>query len=174
MTGSLPSAEELYAHLKNSLIEKLQGSDPANTFLVGIYSGGAWLARRLSEELALPNPVGTLNISLYRDDFSKIGLHSQTQPSQIPFDVDGSHIFLIDDILFTGRTIRAALNELFDYGRPASVRLAVLIDRGGRELPFAPDICGGVLPLARGRNYVLSTNDNARFTLAMEEETRHV
>ncbi|HBP28912.1 MAG TPA: bifunctional pyr operon transcriptional regulator/uracil phosphoribosyltransferase PyrR [Advenella kashmirensis] len=174
MTGSLPSAEELYAHLKNALSEKLRGTDPANTYLVGIYSGGAWLARRLCGDLNLPNQPGTLNTSLHRDDFSRIGLHSQTQPSHVPFEVEGAHIFLIDDILFTGRTIRAALNELYDYGRPASVRLGVLIDRGGRELPIAPDICGGVLPLPRGSNYVLAADDDSRFTLTLEEEPRHV
>jgi len=174
MTGSLPSAEELYAHLKHALSEKLRDTDPASTYLVGIYSGGAWLARRLCTDLNLPYQPGTLNTSLHRDDFSRIGLHSQVLPSQVPFEIEGSHIFLIDDILFTGRTIRAALNELYDYGRPASVRLGVLIDRGGRELPIAPDVCGGVLPLPHGRNYVLATDDALRFTLTMEEEVRHV
>ena len=115
--------------------------------MVGIHTGGAWLAERLHRDLKLPLPLGTLDISFYRDDFDKIGLHAQVRPSDIQFEVEGSHIILVDDVLYTGRTIRAAINELFDYGRPGSIRLATLIDRGGRELPIAPQYVGAVLAL---------------------------
>ena len=111
------------------------------TRLVGIHSGGAWVARRLSEILYLPDEPGLLDISFYRDDFGRRGLHPQVRPTSLPFDVENRALILVDDVLYTGRTTRAALNELFDYGRPASVRLAVLADRGGRELPFQPEFC---------------------------------
>ncbi len=109
--------------------------------MVGIHTGGAWLAERLHRDLKLSLPLGTLDISFYRDDFDKIGLHAQVRPSDIQFEVEGSDIILVDDVLYTGRTIRAAINELFDYGRPGSIRLATLIDRGGRELPDRASVC---------------------------------
>ncbi|HUM90105.1 MAG TPA: bifunctional pyr operon transcriptional regulator/uracil phosphoribosyltransferase PyrR, partial [Candidatus Competibacter sp.] len=104
--------------------------------LVGIHTGGVWVAERLQQRLGIAMPLGRLDISFYRDDFSRIGVNPQVRPSELPFDVDDRHLVLVDDVLYTGRTIRAALNELFDYGRPASVLLAVLVDRGGRELPI--------------------------------------
>lgn len=119
-------------------------SDPA---VVGIHTGGVWIAQRLQQRLALATPLGQLDISFYRDDFSRIGVNPQVRPSELPFDVDGRHIILVDDVLYTGRTIRAALNELFDYGRPASVLLAVLVDRGGRELPIEAHVAGSRLEL---------------------------
>ena len=119
-------------------------SDPA---LVGIHTGGVWIAQRLQQRLDLATPLGQLDISFYRDDFSRIGVNPQVRPSDLPFDVDGRHIILVDDVLYTGRTIRAALNELFDYGRPASVLLAVLVDRGGRELPIEAHVAGSRLEL---------------------------
>ncbi len=119
-------------------------SDPA---LVGIHTGGVWIAQRLQQRLDLATPLGQLDISFYRDDFSRIGVNPQVRPSELPFDVDGRHIILVDDVLYTGRTIRAALNELFDYGRPASVLLAVLVDRGGRELPIEAHVAGSRLEL---------------------------
>ena len=130
-TMQLPDAEQLLI----DLTERIRPDIAANTALVGIHTGGVWLAERLHHDLQLPLPPGTLDVSFYRDDFAQIGLHPQVRPSDIPFEVEGSHIILVDDVLYTGRTIRAAINELFDYGRPASVRLAALIDRGGRELP---------------------------------------
>jgi pyrimidine operon attenuation protein/uracil phosphoribosyltransferase len=110
--------------------------------MVGIHTGGAWLARRLHRELGLGEPLGTLDISFYRDDFTRIGINPVVKPSDLPVDVDGRHLVLVDDVLHTGRTIRAALNELFDYGRPASVLLVVLAARVGRELPIEPDVVG--------------------------------
>jgi pyrimidine operon attenuation protein/uracil phosphoribosyltransferase len=111
--------------------------------MIGIRSGGEWVAQRLHQQLELTDELGVIDISFYRDDFSKIGLNPTVKPSQIPWDVDDQHIILVDDVLFTGRTTRAALNEIFDYGRPASVTLVTLLDRKGcRELPFQADIVG--------------------------------
>ncbi len=114
--------------------------DPEQTAMIGIFTGGVWVAQALHRALGLKATLGQLDISFYRDDFSQIGLHPQVRASNIPFDVDGRHIILVDDVLYTGRTIRAAMNEIFDYGRPASLLLAVLVDRGGHELPVAADI----------------------------------
>ena len=111
------------------------------TALVGIHTGGVWVAEWLHRELGIKTPLGTMNVSFYRDDYSQRGLHAGRKPSSIPFDVGAAHIVIVDDVLYTGRTIRAALNELFDYGRPAKVELAVLVDRGGRELPIAATYC---------------------------------
>lgn len=115
--------------------------------MVGIHTGGHWIAQRLHGLLALPVPLAGLNISFYRDDFSRKGLHPQVVPSDLPLDVEGRHILLVDDVLYTGRTVRAAMNEIFDYGRPASIALAVLLDRNGRELPVQADVVGRRLPL---------------------------
>ena len=129
----LPDAEAQCVALAELIRPKLQ----PDTVLVGIHSGGAWIARRVHQLLGLPGEIGLLDVSFYRDDFSEKGLHPQCRPTVIPFDVEGRHIILVDDVLYTGRTTRAAINELFDYGRPAAVELAVLADRGGRELPIA-------------------------------------
>lgn len=110
--------------------------------MVGIHTGGVWIAQRLWQALGLPEPLGTLDISFYRDDFTRIGMHPVVRPSALPVGIDGRHLILVDDVLHTGRTIRAALNVLFDYGRPASVLLAALAQREGRELPIAPDVVG--------------------------------
>ncbi len=110
--------------------------------MVGIHSGGVWIAERLHKRLGLQEPMGQLDISFYRDDFTRIGTHPQVRPSDLPVPVDDRHIVLVDDVLQTGRTIRAALNVLFDYGRPASVVLAILAGRDGRELPIEPDVVG--------------------------------
>ncbi|MEO6697046.1 MAG: bifunctional pyr operon transcriptional regulator/uracil phosphoribosyltransferase PyrR, partial [Gammaproteobacteria bacterium] len=116
-----------------ALLKKRNISDP---LMIGIHTGGVWLAERLHRLLNIHEPLGTLDISFYRDDFTRIGMHPQVTPSHLPFNLDNGHIVLVDDVLYTGRTLRAALNEIFDYGRPASVMLAVLVDRGGRELPI--------------------------------------
>ena len=128
---------------------KLQGRGITHPAMIGIHTGGAWVAERLHERLGINDPLGTLDISFYRDDFTRIGMNPQVRPSQIPFDVDDRHIILVDDVLQTGRTIRAALNEIFDYGRPASVILVALLERGGRELPIEPDVVGLSPPLQR-------------------------
>ncbi|MCB1788185.1 MAG: bifunctional pyr operon transcriptional regulator/uracil phosphoribosyltransferase PyrR [Chromatiaceae bacterium] len=118
--------------------------DPA---MIGIHTGGAWVAKRLNEMLGLHQASGQLDISFYRDDFTRIGVHPQVRPSQIDFDVEGRHIILVDDVLHTGRTIRAAMNEIFDFGRPASITLVALIERSGRELPIQADVIGLRPPL---------------------------
>ncbi|UQB41700.1 bifunctional pyr operon transcriptional regulator/uracil phosphoribosyltransferase PyrR [Thiomicrospira microaerophila] len=109
--------------------------------MLGIRTGGEWIAQTLHRKLALTEPLGVLDSSFYRDDFSKVGLHPEVQPSVIPWELTDQHLFLVDDVLYTGRTTRAAMNELFDYGRPASITLVTLVDRRGcRELPIQPDI----------------------------------
>lgn len=115
--------------------------------IIGIHTGGIWIADRLKSRLGIDSPLGQLNIAFYRDDFSRIGMHPRVSPSKLPFEVEGRHIILVDDVLFTGRTIRAAMNEIFDFGRPASICLAVLIDRSGRELPIQAQATGKTLKL---------------------------
>ena len=110
--------------------------------MVGIHRGGVWIAKLLHELLGIKEPMVSLDISFYRDDFTRIGMNPVVQPSQLPFSIDDRHIILVDDVLHTGRTIRAALNELFDYGRPASIMLAALVERDGRELPIQANVVG--------------------------------
>jgi len=136
--------------------------------LVGIYSGGAWVAERLRQLLGLTEDIGLIDVSFYRDDYSAKGLHPQCRPTVIPFDVEGRHILLVDDVLYTGRTTRAAINELFDYGRPASVGLAVLADRGGRELPVAPTHCVWHAGLAAGQSLTLARDDHGQLAWRLE------
>lgn len=173
--GALPDAEVLYARLLAGVRQEISKTPAANTWLVGIHSGGAWLAERLQRDLGLDGPVSTLNVSFYRDDFHRIGLHSnsQAQPSAIQFPVAGAHVILVDDVLYTGRTIRAAMNELFDYGRPDSIRLAVLLDRGGRELPVAACVVAASIPLPPESAFVLSRQDDGKFSLALEKDSVH-
>ena len=151
----LPDAEAQCRQLADLIRPHLQ-QRPA---LVGIYSGGAWVAERLRELLGLTEDIGLIDVSFYRDDFSEKGLHPQCRPTVIPFDVEGRHILLVDDVLYTGRTTRAAINELFDYGRPASVGLAVLADRGGRELPVAATHCVWQAELAAGQSLTLARGE---------------
>ena len=122
-----------------SLIETHKIADP---IMIGIHTGGVWIAEQLHKILGLQEALGTLDISFYRDDFTRVGVNPQVKPSRLPLNVDNRHIILIDDVLYTGRTIRAALNEIFDYGRPAAIMLAVLVDRSGRELPIQADVVG--------------------------------
>ena len=143
--------------------------DPA---LVGVHTGGVWIAERLRALLSIDTPLGSLDISFYRDDFSRIGMNPQVKPSELPFDVDGRHIILIDDVLFTGRTIRAALNEIFDYGRPHSVLLAVLLDRGGRELPIEANAVGARIDLAADEHVKLNGPKPLRFVIQKYEPDR--
>jgi pyrimidine operon attenuation protein/uracil phosphoribosyltransferase len=164
----LPDAEQLVTDLAEK-IRPLLGR--GNVALVGIHSGGAWLAERLKAILDGDVPLGTLDISFYRDDFEQRGLHPQIKPSNIPFDVDDCHIILIDDVLYTGRTIRGAMNELFDYGRPAKITLAVLIDRGGREMPVEAQIVGTHFELEAHQSLELLRDDSGKFTLKLHETT---
>jgi pyrimidine operon attenuation protein/uracil phosphoribosyltransferase len=138
----LPDAEALCAEL----VTRLRPVVTAATAMVGIHTGGAWLAERLHRELGLTVPLGRLDISFYRDDYAKSGLHKSVKASQIPFEVDGRHILLVDDVLYTGRTVRAAMDAVVDFGRPRAIRLVVLVDRGHRELPIRPDFVGKNLP----------------------------
>lgn len=170
-TGKIPSAEALFERLKAGVVDLMGGLDPQTVHLVGIHSGGAWLAHRLHQELGLPAPMGTLDISFYRDDFDRIGLHSQVLPSDIPFSVAGRHLILVDDVLYTGRTIRAAMNELFDYGRPASIRLVVLIDRGGRQLPVCADFAAWRLEEPAQGSWVLARTGDGKFSVHIESGT---
>lgn len=132
---------------------EIAGPDP---LMIGIQSGGVWIAARLHEKMHIKSHLGELNIAFYRDDFSRIGLHPRVTPSSLPFSVEGREIILVDDVLHTGRTIRAALNEIFDYGRPARVLLAVLIERSGRELPISADVAGKRMSLKAGEHVKLS------------------
>jgi pyrimidine operon attenuation protein / uracil phosphoribosyltransferase len=143
--------------LCHALAESMRPFVTPDTALVGIHTGGVWLAQRLHDALDLTQPLGSIDVAFYRDDYGSKGLHAQPRRSEIPFEVDGAHIIIVDDVLYTGRTTRAALNELFDYGRPARVELAVLVDRGGRELPIAARFCAYVLaePLPADKNLQL-------------------
>ncbi len=139
--------EQLLDTMYQAIEKKIQSLNKDDVVMIGIHTGGFWIAEKLYQQLQLSNPLGSLNISFYRDDFTKIGLHPEVKPSHLPTALDDKHIILIDDVLFTGRTVRAALNEIFDYGRPASVTLAVLLDRGGRELPVHAEIIGQTIKL---------------------------
>lgn len=161
---TLPDAEELFT----ILAEKIKPIVTSDTAIVGIHSGGVWLMERLLPMLGMDLVNGTLDVSFYRDDFGSRGLHAETKPSQIPFEVNDRHILLIDDVFYTGRTIRAAMNELFDYGRPASISLAVLVNRGGRELPITPQITAAEIPLPNTQNLQLLRDENGRFSLQLE------
>ncbi len=147
--------DKLLNDLAKRLTQHLASQGLENSLMIGIHSGGVWVAERLHQQLGLQEPLGHLDISFYRDDFSRIGMNPQVKPSHLPFNVDDRHIILVDDVLHTGRTIRAALNEIFDYGRPASVSLAVLIDRGERELPIEANVIGLKMDLASGENIKL-------------------
>ena len=159
--SALPDPEALV----RALAEQMRGKVSAEAGLVGVYTGGAWVAERLHRALGLATPLGLLAVTLHRDDFGQIGLHRESRRSQIPFEVEGREVILVDDVLHTGRTVRAALNELYDFGRPGAVRLAVLADRGGRELPFAPDYVGARVEIGAGEELVLS-NDNGKLRFA--------
>lgn len=144
--------EALIGTLGESLKADLAARGIDQPLMLGIHTGGAWVAERLHRLLDLPEPLGRLDISFYRDDYSRIGINPEVRPSDIPVDIDNRHLLLVDDVLYSGRTIRAALNEIFDYGRPASVTLAVLVKRDGRELPIEPAFFG--LHLTDSRDWV--------------------
>ncbi len=158
-------AEALY----QDLLGGIKSMQPTGLKLVGVMSGGAWLAERLQSDMRLPDQPGVISSSMHRDDFAQRGLASGGQ-TRLPFDVEGAHILIVDDVLYTGRTVRAVINELYDYGRPASVKLAVLVDRGGRELPIKADFAAArvlvpatqILNLARSESGAFSFNIKPR------------
>lgn len=162
-TATLPDPQQLL----DRLAEQIRPGLTPDSVLLGIHTGGVWAMDALAERLAVDLPCGSLDITFYRDDFSRIGLHPEVKPSHIPFEVEDRHILLVDDVLYTGRTIRAAMNLLFDYGRPASIRLAVLVDRGGRELPVCPDFVGVRLDLDTGQHVSLRRGDDDQLTLVL-------
>ncbi|MFP5462635.1 MAG: bifunctional pyr operon transcriptional regulator/uracil phosphoribosyltransferase PyrR [Gammaproteobacteria bacterium] len=162
-------AEAIYASLRDAIRSALDAAPQRSVHLIGIHSGGAWIAERLHRDLALPTPLGTLSAAFHRVDYGhRRGLPAEMKSTELPFEIGGTDIILVDDILFTGRTVRAALNELFDFGRPARVELAVLLDRGGRELPIEARFCGAVHPLPHERNFVLTRADDARLSLRVD------
>lgn len=158
-------AEALFATLAQQITDALGTTD--HLALVGIHSGGAWLAERLAKQLQLTDRLGFVDVSFYRDDFAEKGLHAEVKPTRIPFEVEGATILLMDDVLFTGRTTRAAVNELFDYGRPARIMLAALVDRGGRELPIAPDFVATTVTLDDSQSLTLQQATDGRLSFTV-------
>jgi pyrimidine operon attenuation protein/uracil phosphoribosyltransferase len=160
---ALPDAEALC----RVLAERLRPELLPQTALVGIHTGGVWVAERLHAALGLKTPLGSIDVAFYRDDFNRSGLHPQLKPSDIPFDVEDRPIVIVDDVLYTGRTIRAAMNEIFDYGRPARIDLAVLVDRGGRELPVCPRWSAHELSLPARQNLQLERGADGNLSLRL-------
>ena len=161
--GLMLDAEALYRELLLG-VGGLRGSD---TRLVGITSGGAWLAERLHKDLRLAGEHGVISSTMHRDDFARRGL-SASEPTRLSFDVNGAHLIVLDDVLYTGRTIRAVVNELFDYGRPASVKLAVLVDRGGRELPVQADYVAARVTVPPDQSLALKRDGSGMFSFHVE------
>jgi pyrimidine operon attenuation protein / uracil phosphoribosyltransferase len=164
-------AEAIYRDLFRQVSARLSAESrmPA---IIGIHSGGAWIAERLHAELRSDAPLGYLSSAFHRDDYAERGLRASgpAKNTQIGFDVDGADILLVDDILYTGRTVRAALNEIYDYGRPRRVQLAALLDRGGRELPVQPDFLGAAIALEPGQQFALERTDDGHLRLAVEQD----
>ncbi|PID43736.1 MAG: bifunctional pyr operon transcriptional regulator/uracil phosphoribosyltransferase [Proteobacteria bacterium] len=162
------------SHLLDSMTTRLtrhlDNNIPGTPVIVGIRTGGVWLAGELHSRLAIEEPVGELDISFYRDDFTRIGLNPTVKPSNLPFETDDRHILLVDDVIMSGRTIRAAMNELFDYGRPASITLIALVDIGRRELPIQPDIVGQSLSLNENEQVKLSGPSPLRMTVQQKPD----
>jgi len=150
------SVEQLLDNMQRQLAP-LVANNP-DVVMIGIKTGGVLVGEALHAALSINAPLGELNISFYRDDFSTIGLHPVVGPSQLPVSIDGKHIILVDDVLSTGRTVRAAMNELFDFGRPASIILAVLVQRDGQELPIRADVVGQSMSVDEAENIQLTAN----------------
>jgi pyrimidine operon attenuation protein/uracil phosphoribosyltransferase len=161
-------AEALYRDLLAQVRAGIDGVPDAA--IVGIHSGGAWLAERLASDLGLQARLGFIDVSFYRDDYARKGLHPDVKPTRIEFNVDGATIVLVDDVLYTGRTVRAAINVLFDFGRPQRIMLAALADRGGRELPVAADFVGTHATLQTGRSLALSRGAGGQLSLKIEDD----
>jgi pyrimidine operon attenuation protein/uracil phosphoribosyltransferase len=162
----LPDAEEIC----EQLAVELRGRVGPKTAMIGIYTGGAWLAERLHRLLGLATPLGLMDIAFYRDDYTARGLKHDPKRTKIPFDVSGRELLLVDDVLYTGRTIRAAMNELFDYGRPESISLVVLADRGGRQLPICAQHCGARVEVPSGKRLRLKQASDGKLALVLEAE----
>ena len=160
----LPDAEALCA----KLVAELKPLVKPTTAMIGLYTGGAWLAEKLYPQLGLATPLGLMDIAFYRDDYHKQGLHHDPKRTRISFEVEGRDLLLVDDILYTGRTVRAAMNELFDYGRPASITLVVLADRGGRQLPICAQVCGTRVDVPEGRRLRMKRENDGRLKLEIE------
>lgn len=161
-TTPIPDAEHLYGQLLSQL--QVHYAEMAQMpVVIGIHRGGAWLAQRLHQDLQMAEAMGTIDISFYRDDFATTGIRSNVKTTDVPVDLDGRAVLLCDDVLNSGRSLRAALNEIFDFGRPARVDLAVLFDRGGRELPMAAQFVGGVGEFDPAYKLVLEQDDRKRF-----------
>ena len=165
MTSLALNAEALYGELLRGVRPLLAG----DTRLVGIVSGGQWLAERLHADLGLAGAAGAISSAMHRDDYARRGLAASGQTT-LPFEVDGADILLLDDVLYTGRTVRAVLNELFDYGRPARVRLAVLVDRGGRQLPVAAEFAAARVALPASQSLRLARGDDGAFSFSINQE----
>ena len=163
-SAGLPDAEAALA----ALIARMLPAVAQDAAFVGIYSGGAWIAERLAARIPGKHPLGFIDVSYYRDDYALSGLKPNVKRTALPFDVGGSTIVLIDDVLYTGRSVRAAINELFDFGRPDRVELAVLVDRGGRELPIEPTYVGDRVAVARDLSIVLSRDPGGTLSLGVE------
>ena len=164
----IPDAEQLC----NQLHQQLSAAVSPGTVMIGVHTGGAWIAAKLHQSLGLKTPLGALDISFYRDDFNRVGLHPQVKKSAIPVDIEDADIILVDDVLYTGRTVRAAMNELFDYGRPKSITLAVLVDRGGRELPVAARYVGARIEMAAHQSLNLAQDASGRLSFNLVEKTK--
>jgi pyrimidine operon attenuation protein/uracil phosphoribosyltransferase len=162
----LPEAEKLCEQLAGELRPRI-GHKSA---MVGLYTGGAWLAERLHKLLQLASPLGLMDIAFYRDDYAARGLKHDPKRTKIPFDVNGRELLLVDDVLYSGRTVRAAMNELFDYGRPASIALVVLVDRGGRQLPICAQYVGARIEVPAGMRLTLKREESGRLELALEPQ----
>ncbi|MCK6419439.1 MAG: bifunctional pyr operon transcriptional regulator/uracil phosphoribosyltransferase PyrR [Aquabacterium sp.] len=167
MTMLTLDAEALYQELRASVRAWVR----PETQLLGVWSGGAWLAERLQADLGRAGRAGVISSALHRDDFGERGLSASTDATRLPYAVDGAHLLLLDDVLYTGRTIRAVLNELFDFGRPASVMLAVLVDRGGRELPIEPAYAAAKVSLPPRQRLSLARTDDGHFTFSVHDQS---
>ena len=162
----LPDAEKLC----EQLVAELKPRIGARSAMVGLYTGGAWLAERLHNTLGMKTPLGLMDIAFYRDDYAARGLKHDPKRTKIPFDVNGAELLLIDDVLYSGRTVRAAMNEIFDYGRPQSIALVVLVDRGGRQLPICAQHVGARVEVPAGMRLALKKDDAGKLMLALESE----
>jgi pyrimidine operon attenuation protein/uracil phosphoribosyltransferase len=169
MSSLTLDAEALYREVLRAMPPMLAAGEQKPR-LVGVASGGVWLAERLRSDLALQEDVGSLSSAMHRDDFAQRGLSASGQ-TVLPFDVNGADLIVLDDVLYTGRTIRAVLNELFDYGRPASVRLVVLVDRGGRELPIQADFAAARVALPASQSLALARGDDGHFSFQVQGAT---